>query len=161
MSIMEGMVDSLQSKGCESQGMESYLLADFQLPILELTSAWENSDTPFGVLPQLDEASQRIHVHILMDTDRFRTLNDRVKDEFFQSLTLDESTFTVVINNDERADISINVFHAFVNGQPTIDQEFTAPRRDQIEITLSDVSLGLLEHDGLYLPFSLLHEAEQ
>ena len=48
--IMSGIVSDFVPKGCEKDGMESFLLADTQIPIVASIVAWENADALFGVL---------------------------------------------------------------------------------------------------------------
>ena len=48
--VMEGVVNDFSPKGCESVEMNSFLLADTQLPILASEEAWNKSDSLFGLL---------------------------------------------------------------------------------------------------------------
>jgi hypothetical protein len=160
-AIMQGIVDPFQPKGCERHGMDSYLLADLQLPVVDSADAWEQADALFGVISQRSESVSDINVFVMMDVDSYRTLSERVRDEFHQSLDLKESTFTVVLNNDERADMTAIIEHAYVNGQPALNAKASAPRREQVTVRLSNVSVEYLGENGFVPAFILLDETQQ
>lgn len=161
VAIMQGIVDTFQPKGCERHGMDSYLLADLQLPIVDSAEEWDKADTLFGIISQRSESSSSINVYVTMSVNSYRTLSERVRDEFHQSLDLKESTFTVVLNNDERADMTAVIEHAYVNGQPVLNATATAPRREQVTIRLSDVSVEYLGENGFAPAFALLAETQE
>ena len=154
-AMLLGLVDTFQPKGCESQGMESYMLANMQLPVINSTAAWEEAESLFGFIARQPEGSEAIDVLIVMNTETYETLQDRVRAEYFQELDLGESTFTVVVNNDERADMAVLVENAFANGIPVLDTEYTVPRRGQITVRLSDVSVNFLGKNGYASAFGL------
>ena len=156
VAIMQGIVDPFEPKGCERNGMDSFMLADIQMPLVDSTDAWALKNTLLGFIAQHLEGSSDIAVFVMLDTDKYDTLQRRVRDEFMQKLTLEESKVTTVINNDEREDMSVFVRHAFVNGMPTIDETLTTPRRDQVTVRLSNVSVDHLGRHGFAPAFNLL-----
>ena len=157
VAIMQGIVDPFMPKGCERRDMESYMLASLQLPLLDSMSAWDKTNSLFGIIAQQDADNNSINVILLMHLELYEILNERVKNEYFQSLDLDESKFTIILNNDERKDIVIVAKHAFVQGQPVLAETYTASRRDQISIELSDVSTAFLAQHGAVPLFVLLN----
>ncbi len=161
VAIMQGMVEPFQPKGCERQDMNSYMLADIQLPILDSMDAWEKTDALFGIISQHPKDSSHVAVFVMMHIDTYQTLKERVMNEFYQTLDLKESTINLVLNNDERSEMSAVFDHAFVNGQPVMDMTFSAPTSEQVTITLSDVSVDFLGKNGYVWAFLLLGEEQR
>ena len=159
VAIMQGIVDSFEPRGCERKDMESFLLAGLQIPLLDSVADWEQADALFGIISQPDRnGGEHTNVFIMMNLPKYKILAERVKDEFYQSLDLDESSISVVLNNDEREDITIMAEGAFVQGKPELAAEFTVPRRGQIAIGLSNVSVGFLGRNGSAPVFTLMNE---
>ena len=160
VAIMQGIVESFEPKGCERQEINSYMMADIQIPIRDTAGPWEKADAPlFGIIAQHPEDSMDVSVFILMNLEKFRTISERVRDEFYQKLSLDDSAVSIVLNNDERSEISAFVQYAFVNGQPVITTTETARRREQITIELSDVGVAFLAKNGFVMAFTLLGDS--
>ena len=158
VKIMEGMIASFEPKGCERKDINSFMMSVVQVPIVDSVDNWASSDELFGIVAQNDtEDANRINVFLVMNLDRYDILSDRVKDEFYQSLDLDDSTISVVLNNDEREDVTIMVDNAFVQGQPELRIAYAVSRRGQVKIDLSDVSVAFLGRRGLAPVLSLLN----
>ena len=161
VAIMQGIVDPFEPKGCTRKNMDSFMLADLKIPILDAMADWEQTDALFGIVSQRDaEKADHINVFIMMDLERYRILAERVRDEFYQSLELDQSSVSIVLNNDEREDASIRVEHAFVQGAPVLSHTDTIGRREQIEINFSNVSVAFLGRHGSSPAFVLVDEGE-
>ena len=102
--IMEGVVSDFSPKGCESVEMNSFLLSDTQIPIVASEEAWEESDSLFGLVAL--KKDDHIAVIVAMNLDKYGTLSARMKDKFHQTIDLGSSKISLVLNNDERGDIS-------------------------------------------------------
>lgn len=162
VAIMQGIVDPFEPKGCTRKQMDSFMLADIQIPLVDSEDAWEETDALFGIISQHGaDTNDRIYVFVMMDLDQYKILSERVRNEFHQSLKLDQSGVSMVVNNDERNDISINVPHAFVQGIPELGGIYDIKRRGQLEIELSNVSVAALGREGFALSFMLMDEAGQ
>ena len=48
--IMVGVLEDFTPKGCKSESMDSFLLADTQMPIFNTEEAWQKADSLFGLL---------------------------------------------------------------------------------------------------------------
>ena len=102
--IMEGVVSDFSPKGCESVEMNSFLLSDTQMPIVASEEAWEESDSLFGLVAL--KKDDHIAVVVAMNLDKYGTLSARMKDKFHQTIDLGSSKISLVLNNDDRGDIS-------------------------------------------------------
>ena len=158
-AIMEGILLEFAPRICKRNGMNSYLLADSQIPLAGDENASDQSNSLFGILAELDEDGD-IVVYISNDPSKFSTLNKRIDDEFHQQIDLSESKITLILNNDERETITYLVGGVFLNGQPIYyDEEFTLERRHTAEIVLSNVGAAYLEKNEYVNPLILLTQS--
>lgn len=145
--IMAGVVTEFHPRGCERDGMESFLLADTQVPILDSLSKWHGSNSLFGiVVTALDDA---ISAEMFMNLDKYKILTERMEDKFHQSVDLAKSSVTVILNNDSRGSIEFSANGVFVNGEPVVTTStFGLERRRKAEIKFSNVSTAYLAKYG-------------
>ena len=152
--IMEGVVSDFSPKGCESVEMNSFLLADTQMPIVTSEETWNESDALFGLLTL--KKDDHIAVTVVMNLDRYGTLAARMKDKFHQTIDLGSSKIILVVNNDDRGDISFAASDVFVNSDPVHGREtYTVQRRHRVEIRLSNVAAAYLAKHGFAAGFAL------
>ena len=152
--IMEGVVSDFSPKGCESVEMNSFLLADTQMPIVASEEAWKKSDSLFGLLTIKE--GENIGVAVVMNLDKYGTLTARMKDKFHQTIDLASSKISLVLNNDERGDVSFAAKNVFVNSDPVHGREtYTMQRRHRVEIRLSNVAAAYLAKHGFAAGFAL------
>ena len=157
VKIMEGMITFFEPIGCERKDMDSFMMSNVQIPIVGGMEKWASSDELFGIIAQSDaNEAGKINVLLVMNRDKYDILSNRVKDEFYQSLDLSDSTISAVLNNDERGDIQYSVQYAFVQGQPVMFVTDSLPRRGQVKINLSNVSVALLEKNGFAILLQLI-----
>ena len=156
VAIMQGIVEPFRPRGCQILDQNSYMLADIRLPILASTDAWEETGALFGIISRYPEDGSNISVFLTMNMQAYQALEARVGAEFRQLLNLNESAFTLVLYNDERADMFAAVQHAFVDGQPILDSTYKTPRHHRVTIRLSDVSVDFLGKNGVVPAFTLL-----
>ena len=146
---MEGTVDDFAPRGCEQDGMDSFLLANTQIPILRPDSIPENFDSLFAVILIEREIPEHIGVAIAMDREMYRSLLVKMDAEFNQTIDLASSKVAFVLNNDDRTTIKFAVVGAFVDSDPIhLEREFELARRHKAEIRLSDVATAYLVKEG-------------
>ena len=155
--IMEGVVSDFSPKGCESVEMNSFLLSDTQMPIVASEEAWKESDSLFGLIAiKIDD---HIAVFVAMNLDKYGTLTARMKDKFHQTIDLGSSKISLVLNNDERGDISFGASDVFVNSEPVHGREtYSLQRRQRVEIRLSNVASAYLAKHGGAAGFTLAED---
>ena len=155
--IMEGVVSDFSPKGCESVEMNSFLLSDTQIPILDSKEAWSQSDSLFGLIASKND--DQIAVIVVMNLDKYGTLTARMKDKFHQTINLRSSKISLVLNNDERGDISFGASDVFVNSEPVHARErYSLQRRQRAEIRLSNVASAYLAKHGSATGFVLAED---
>lgn len=145
--LMAGVVEDFSPKGCESVEMESFLLADTQIPILT-ESAWAGADSLFGIA--FDTEDETIGAALVMNRQKYAILTSRMKAKFHQTVNLAESKVKVVLTNDLREPVLFAVVGAFVNGEPSLAKTtHELRRRHNAEIVFSDVATANLAKHGL------------
>ena len=155
--IMEGVVSDFSPKGCESVEMNSFLLSDTQMPIVASEEAWNESDSLFGLLALKND--DHIAVVVVMNLDKYGTLTSRMKDKFHQTIDLGSSKISLVLNNDERGEISFGASDVFVNSEPVHGREtYSLQRRQRVEIRLSNVASAYLAKHGGAAGFALAED---
>lgn len=144
--IMFGIVEDFSPKGCGDEGMESFLFADTQVPVVSSVLAWKNTDALFGIL--VIPNNDGIRVALYMNMYKYGILTDRMEDEFL-GVDLDTSALMIVLNNDSRDTIEFSVSDVFVNGEPVLGTaNYELPRRYKAEIKVSDVATAYLARHG-------------
>ncbi len=150
--IMDGIVDSFSPRGCEQRGLESFLIADIDVKVLH---AEESSlSSLFGIA--VEEYRGDLYMQVLLNQEKFRTLNRRAADRYYQEIELDESTVKLNLNNDGSSPIRVFVDEAFVQGAPVLSRSFQVDRRGKLEISLSNVSVAHLGDNGWAYGFRIL-----
>ena len=148
--IMAGILDDFTPKGCQRQDMESFLLADTQMPIFASEDDWEKSEALFGILLYDPRNQDRFGVAVVLNTKKYSILTNRMKEKFHQTVDLSESKVSLILNNDERDAITFTVLTAFVNSSPVFGaKQFKLNRRQKADIVLSDVATAFLEKKGV------------
>ena len=146
-AIMSGVVGKFHPRGCERDGMESFLLADTQVAILPSFSEWSNSDALFGIV--VTARNDAISADMFMNLDKYEILTERMEDKFHQSVDLATSAIIIILNNDSRGTIEFSVDGVFVNGEPVLTTStFQLERRHKAEIKFSNVATSYLAKHG-------------
>lgn len=145
--LMAGVVDDFSPKGCERVEMESFLLANTQIPLLA-ESAWSGSDALFGIV--LVEEGDAIGAALVMNRQKYGILTSRMKDKFHQTVNLAESKVTIVLNNDLRSSILFTAEGVFVDGEPALRKtDYELQRRHNAQIVFSNVATAHMAKHGI------------
>ena len=146
-SMMAGMLIDFTPKGCEQVSMNSYFLANAQMPIVHSFSELKQVDSLFSFVTEISD--DYLGVVLISDLNKYGLLNKRIYDEFFQKLDLSASEITVVLNNDEQNTREYLARGVFLDGKPVYDSKmFALERRHKVEIELSNVGASYLEEHG-------------
>ena len=135
------------AKGCEDQGMESYLMANVSLPLVSHMDDWREAKSLFGIA--VISFQEEIEVFMLLDQKEYAALSERVKSEFYQDLELESSTIKYVINNDSQKTERFTISDCFVNAEPVEANDFSIERRQRVDVQFSDVKVASLVKTGL------------
>ena len=152
--IMAGVVQGFAPRGCSNVEMDSYLLADIQMPLVA-PEAWGQAEALFGLVVSQRESGD-IEAMVGLNLDKYEILTSRMQDKFHQKVDLEKSNVTLVMNNDERTPANLSLRDKFVNALPVGgNSHHEVARRHKIEIRLSDVSTADLALTGLAGAFLL------
>lgn len=159
--IMAGILSDFTPKGCESEGMESFLFADTQMPIFNSQEAWQKADTLFGLLAVTKPDAEDIGLFVMLETAKYEILTSRLQEKFHQTVNLSTSQVELILNNDERGDIKFSARDAFVDSHTAHGEfEYTLARRHKATIKLSNVATTHLARTGWAAGFTLRGGAE-
>ena len=154
--IMAGVLKEFSPRGCESAQMDSFLLADTQIPIVTSAERWLEADALFGIMLLSRHDPDHIGVAIILDSRKYDVVTSRMKDKFHQTVDLADSRVTLILNNDERNAVTFAVRDVFVNSEPAYgEHEYTLERRHKANIRLSDVAKAYLAREGMAGGFTL------
>lgn len=146
--IMAGVVKDFSPRGCGKVGLDSYLLADIQMPLV-VSNTWGAADSLFGLIVTRRESGDILAV-IALNKQKYEILTSRMKNKFGRKVDIEESNVTLIVNNDERASARLWVTGKFLNNVPVLNNKnYELPRRHKAEIRLSDVSTAALALRGL------------
>ena len=144
--VMGSSFTGFTAKGCEDRGMESYLMANVSLPLVNSPEAWKEAESLFGIVLLAKEGE--ISAYMALDRGKYAVLSERVKSEFYQDLELESSTIKYVINNDSQKTKSFTISDCFLNAEPVDSEEFSIERRQRVDVQLSDVKVASLVKNG-------------
>lgn len=143
---------------CETAGINAYMTAAVDIPVLSLASA-KNVTTPDGSALAIAIASKEdktIAVVALVGTETLQKLRAQLKRRFLQDLPVEDIRLKLVVNNDGKGEAAVIAQSAFVNGVPApFGEDFTVARREKLEILLSDVATAHAVQSGSMLVFAL------
>ena len=159
--ILSEKVHSFSSRGCEGTGTDVKLVSSIQVPLVNEAVHLQVSGSMFGILAQpLEQYDGAIGVYFLADAERYETLNDQIRSEFYRSIDLKDSRVKVILSNDERGETRFTVNDVYFNGQPVQGlerREHTLARRYDAEIVLSNVALSALVEGQPVATLLLMH----
>ena len=145
--IMAGVVDDFAPKGCESVKMESFLMADIQMPLLNSEATWKQSNSLFGIIVATN--GDNIDARIVLNVDKYEILTNRMKEKFHQTVDLSQSKISLIVNNDERNPVLFSAEAVFVNGEPVLNEtDYELKRRHKAEIRFSNVAAAYMAKHG-------------
>ena len=126
---------------CYSEGSSN--LAEYELEVpMRLAEPYESSmQGTFEIIRHDDTESGNRSLYIRSKPSALCNLNKLIRDEFYTSLDLSDTSPKVVITNDFREPQTMILSHVFANGAPLIEPtEIVMARRDSLDVVLSDVT---------------------
>ena len=149
VAIMKGIVEKFKPQGCKRERMDSFLLAEIDLPIVPSLETWAAQDALFGVVVSEDPKNRERAVLVTLNNDKYEILNKRMRDKFHQKADLSKSKVTVILHNDERKPLVFQAGAVFVDGMPILARQlFNLKRRSKARLELSNVHTAFLSKKG-------------
>ena len=145
VEYMRGMFPEAKSAGCENTGgMNVHMAMDVRVPIVGEGSGIPTDAGAAVIARDSGELSFKV------DDKKLEATVDAMKSEN-PMVSLDSFTAGMNVLNDTRDAVNARVYQVFVDGQPVWDETYELGRRDDLEITLSDVGAALVR-DGFDYP---------
>ena len=129
----------------------TYVAVDVKVPILLLDDYYdlgENED-PLGLIVfEMDEGG--IGFGLGLNSDKLDVMFAAFQEELWETASIEDFTFTILLNNDTRDQVLASFQGVYVNGLPiAYEESFEMARRDTLEIRLGDVARDAAYLDGL------------
>jgi hypothetical protein len=140
-SILENHLQGIKIRPCEQAGMESYFVAEFQIPILHSAKDWpEKTKSLIAINAVRSRQIGGVEVDLLLNQARFRTINKSIEAKYFQKFDFSRSRIAIRLENDQLTYHDVLVSDVFADGQPVVGLKALGlkPGTD-LKITLSDV----------------------
>ena len=139
--------------GCEDVGFNTFANFRVQAPIVfieghqdSLSEDYGHVTAPVYILGWGNEKA--ITVGFVVGSSRFEEMKEYLPDSLTMYGDID-AEFHVSISNDERNPVKVLTGNVFVNGSPTVYEEwFEIKRRGVIDIALSNVANAFLQGSG-------------
>jgi hypothetical protein len=140
-SILEDHLQGLKILPCEQTGMESYFVAEFQIPILHSARDWpEKSKSLIAINSARSSQIGGVEVGLLLNQARFRTINKAVEAKYFQKFDFARSRIAIRLENDQLTYHDILASDVFADGLPVVGlKAFGLKPGSHLKIILSDV----------------------
>ncbi len=151
-NLLKGFISKISTRGCVRKDFDTYLVLDADIPIVNGFNSWNQANSLLGIVAV--ESNMGIDVFFATDLDKFEVLNERVSDEFDQSLNIANSDVKLILHSEKQTEI-VTVLSAFVDSRPIEHTEFELSRRRKIEILLSNVGSAHIESAGYAYAFML------
>ena len=148
LAVLGQFLADAEPKGCDREGMDSFLRIEFSVPILPTDEDWERSKALFGFL--VLRKDERDGVVLTLNVAQYELLTERMSREFpMGPMELRDATIRALVVNDLREPQGFTTWDAFVDGEPfDRDTTFEIERRRRAEIVISNVSAAHLAKHG-------------
>jgi len=143
-------------KSCES-GMESLLTIGVDIPIIHSEIGWTSkTKSTTALITKQSKDGSSILVNFALNKTKFGNLNKAIESQYFQKLSIGESTVSFSINNDARHDEGLIVSDSFVDGKPIVfPKRLILSSRNKIDLEPSDVRRITFSEQGMMPVFEI------
>lgn len=140
-SVLENHLQGFNIRPCEQSGMESYFVAEFQIPILHSGRDWPvNSKSLIAINASRSSQIGGVEVDLLLNQARFRAINKAIEAKYFQKFDFARSRIAIRLENDQLTYHDILASDVFADGLPIVGlRTFGLKPGSHLKIILSDV----------------------
>ena len=136
-SVLENHLEGFKVRPCEQMGMESYFVAEFQIPIL---SSGKDNNSLIAINAARSSQIGGVDVDLLLNQARFRMINKSIEAKYFQKLDFARSRISIRLDNDQLTYHDILASDVFADGLPVVGlKAFGLKPGAHLKIILSDV----------------------
>ena len=136
-SVLEKHLVGFKIRPCEQIGMESYFVAEFQIPIL---SSGKDNNSLIAINATRSSQIGGVEVDLLLNQASFRMINKAIEAKYFQKLDFARSRISIRLDNDQLTYHDILASDVFADGLPVVGlKAFGLKPGAHLNIILSDV----------------------
>ncbi|HXV25794.1 MAG TPA: hypothetical protein VED46_16250 [Alphaproteobacteria bacterium] len=160
-AIAASSLRNFRPGSCKKIDFNSFLEAAVDVPLLYVdpekfeVNAPQDSILTFVAVKSVEPKGSVLG--LLIDQKRFSSLQEQVRREYFQTLSLEQARATFVVTNDEPGTQRYRVGSVFRDGEPIpFPEEFELERRQKTKLVVSDVWISKLARGAVIWPASVL-----
>jgi len=136
----------------ESKGMNTFIVSDIKVPLLSLAQISKLKGDDLLAIVVSPEKESILQFGLYMDNQKFTKIQDYVKEEYWQTLSVSDFSISLRINNDIRTNAKLVLANVYADQKPILfTQDFMLSRRDTITIRFSDVLRDYIHENGYAL----------
>jgi hypothetical protein len=125
----------------EKRDFSDYIVADFKVRLINGSQKTNFSATDdliyIAAKPSEDEGTL---LGILFNNAKFESINEYIKETYYQTISIKDVGFSLKIENDIRKPVTIRVGAVYANNEPVpYYREYDLAHRDSLSIRFSDV----------------------
>jgi hypothetical protein len=141
LGVLQGYFRNIDNVKTLTKDMNTFLSFSSSFPMIYVGSKTQfemPSDMLAIIIANAETGGPLLEIGI--NKNQLEKLNAYVKDQYYQSITIDEMTLSAIVNNDSRSDYKIQAQAVYLNEKPTpFAKEVVLKRREEVNIRLSDV----------------------
>ena len=132
IKIISRYMGDLKDEGCQSKGMNSFLVLGVSYPV---TSKEQKS--VFSIFVSGNESAATISLKL--NRDQYDRLNAEIEKEFNDGIDLDESKIEIKLVNDQRKPVEMISSSIFIDNKPVLNAMLKLGKRKSVDIKFSNV----------------------
>uniref|UniRef100_A0A7C3RIR8 DUF7424 domain-containing protein n=1 Tax=Dictyoglomus thermophilum TaxID=14 RepID=A0A7C3RIR8_DICTH len=139
-SVLEEYFDNVENVRYEENSLQSFYVADIEIP---LTKSEEVEDRVISFSFKDD------NLYVNFNNSLFEGLNSSIFNKFYQSIEINDLSIEVMLINDLKRDVSIELQGVYVNLKPyPFLKKLTMKNRDKMMIRFSNVLRDYVAQEG-------------
>ena len=149
LTVLQRYFKSVDNTKTISKDMSTFLSFTTTFPLTYLgPGGGDRTSDDMVLLILLDTEESGPILEIALNKNQLANLNTYIKDQYYQSITVEEMSFSITINNDTRNDFKVRAQAAYLNDKPSpFLRELVLKKREDLNIRFSDVLRDSLKDD--------------
>ena len=141
LTVLQKYFRNIDNAKTITKDMSTFLSFNTTFPLSYMGSGGVGRSTDDMVLLLLlDTEPSGPILEMALNKNQLANLNTYIKEQYYQSITVEEMTFSITINNDSRSDFVVRAQAAYLNDRPSpFMREVVLKKREELNIRFSDV----------------------
>jgi hypothetical protein len=132
IKIISRYMGDLKDEGCQSKGMDSFLVLGVSFPVTS-----KDQKSVFSIFVSGNESASTISLKL--NRDQYDRLNAEIEKEFNDGIDLDKSKIEIKLVNDQRKPVEMISSSVFIDNKPVLNSMIKLGKRKSVDIKFSNV----------------------